>query len=40
MSGTDAEVVEGLKEGDRVVTVGKSALRDGGRVQIVEADAP
>ena len=39
-SGTDAEVVEGLKEGDRVVTVGKSALRDGGKVQIVEADAP
>jgi membrane fusion protein (multidrug efflux system) len=40
MSGTDAEVLEGLKEGDRVVTVGKSALRDGGRVQIVEADTP
>ena len=39
-SGADAEVVEGLKEGDRVVTVGKAALRDGGRVQIVEADAP
>ncbi len=40
LSGVDAEVVEGLKDGDRVVTVGKSALRDGGRVQIVEADAP
>ena len=40
MSGTNAEVVEGLKEGDRVVTVGKAALRDGGRVQIVEANTP
>jgi len=40
LSGVDAEVVEGLKDGDRVVTVGKSALRDGGKVQIVEADAP
>lgn len=39
-SAAGAEVVEGLKEGDRVVTVGKAALRDGGRVQIVEADAP
>ena len=39
-SGADAEIVEGLKEGDRVVTVGKAALRDGGRVQIVEADTP
>lgn len=39
-SGADAEIVEGLKQGDRVVTVGKAALRDGGRVQIVEADAP
>lgn len=39
-SGTDAEIIEGLKEGDRVVTVGKAALRDGGKVQIVEADAP
>lgn len=40
LSGVDAEVVEGLKEGDRVVTVGKSALRDGGKVQIVEAETP
>ena len=40
LSGVDAEVVEGLKDGDRVVTVGKAALRDGGKVQIVEADAP
>jgi membrane fusion protein (multidrug efflux system) len=39
-SAAGAEVVEGLKEGERVVTVGKAALRDGGRVQIVEADAP
>ena len=37
MSGVDAEVTDGLKDGDRVVTVGKSALRDGGKVQIVEA---
>ncbi|HRG16103.1 MAG TPA: efflux RND transporter periplasmic adaptor subunit, partial [Pseudomonadota bacterium] len=39
-SGADAEIVDGLKEGDRVVTVGKAALRDGGRVQIVGADTP
>ncbi len=40
LSGVDAEVVGGLKDGDRVVTVGKSALRDGGKVQIVEAGTP
>lgn len=38
-SGVDAEIVSGLKDGDRVVTVGKAALRDGGKVQIVEANA-
>lgn len=35
-SGSDAEVLEGLKAGDRVVTIGKAALRDGARVEIVE----
>lgn len=35
-SGSDAEVLEGLKVGDRVVTIGKAALRDGARVEIVE----
>ncbi len=39
-SGTDAEIVSGLNDGDRVVTVGKAALRDGGKVQVVEANTP
>ncbi|HWT14977.1 MAG TPA: efflux RND transporter periplasmic adaptor subunit [Patescibacteria group bacterium] len=39
-SGVDAEITEGLKDGDRVVTIGKAALRDGGRVQIIEANSP
>ena len=36
---THIQIVSGLKDGDRVVTVGKAALRDGGKVQIVEANA-
>jgi len=40
LSGDDAEVTEGLKEGDRVVTVGKNALREGARLQIVGVPAP
>jgi membrane fusion protein (multidrug efflux system) len=40
LTGTDAEVVEGLAEGDQVVTLGKNALREGVRLQIVGAPAP
>ncbi len=40
LSGADAEIVAGLKEGDRVVTVGKNALREGALLQIVGANAP
>lgn len=40
LSGSDAEVVSGLKEGDQVVTVGKNALRDGVKLQIVGAGNP
>jgi len=36
VTGSEAEVVEGLKAGDQVVTIGKAALRDGARVEIVE----
>ncbi len=39
-TGSDAEVVEGLKDGDQVVTVGKNALREGARLQIVGAPTP
>jgi len=40
LSGADAEVIEGLKEGDQVVTLGKNALREGVRLQIVGATTP
>jgi membrane fusion protein, multidrug efflux system len=40
LSGSDAEIVEGLKDGDQVVTVGKNALREGARLQIVGAPTP
>ena len=36
-SGGVVEVREGLKEGDRVITVGRAAVREGTRVTIVEA---
>lgn len=36
LTGTEAEIQSGLKAGDRVVTIGKAALRDGARVEIVE----
>jgi membrane fusion protein (multidrug efflux system) len=35
LSGTDAEVVAGIQAGDRVVTMGKNALREGAALQIV-----
>ncbi|PIV33236.1 MAG: efflux transporter periplasmic adaptor subunit [Lysobacterales bacterium CG02_land_8_20_14_3_00_62_12] len=35
LSGTDAEVVAGIQAGDRVVTLGKNALREGAALQIV-----
>jgi membrane fusion protein (multidrug efflux system) len=37
LSGDKVEVREGLKEGERVVTVGRAALRDGTEVQVLEA---
>ena len=40
LSGADAEVIEGLHEGDQVVTLGKNALREGARLQIVGATTP
>ncbi len=38
--GEFAEVREGLKAGDQVVIAGKSALREGGEVQVINADVP
>ena len=38
--GEFAEVREGLKVGDQVVIAGKSALREGGEVQVINADVP
>jgi membrane fusion protein (multidrug efflux system) len=35
-AGDAIEVREGLSEGDRVITVGRAAVRDGTKVQIVE----
>ena len=35
-AGDAIEVREGIKEGDRVITVGRAAVRDGTRIQIVE----
>ncbi len=40
LSGADAEILEGLKEGDQVVTIGKNALREGALLQIVGAHQP
>lgn len=40
LSGPDAEILEGLKEGDQVVTIGKNALREGALLQIVGAYQP
>lgn len=34
------EVREGLKPGDRVITVGRNAVRDGTLVQVLDAEAP
>lgn len=38
--GEFAEVREGLKVGEQVVIAGKSALREGGNVQVINAEAP
>ncbi len=35
--GSRVEILEGLKEGDRVVTVGRAAVRDGAKVQVLES---
>ena len=40
LSGGDAEILEGLQVGDRVVTVGKNALQDGVRMQVVGEGQP
>ncbi|RMH94824.1 efflux RND transporter periplasmic adaptor subunit [Lysobacter pythonis] len=38
--GAYVEVREGLKLGEQVVTAGKSALREGGAVQVIDPNAP
>ncbi len=37
VSGDKVEILDGVREGARVVTVGRSAVRDGTRVQVIEA---
>ncbi len=39
INGEFAEVKRGLEEGDRVVTAGKVAVRDGSKVEVIGADA-
>jgi len=38
--GGKVEVIEGLTDGEKVVTLGQAALRDGTKVQVIEADKP
>ena len=35
-AGDRVEIREGLKVGDRVITIGRGAVRDGTQVQVVE----
>jgi membrane fusion protein (multidrug efflux system) len=39
-SGAMIEVLEGLQGDERIVTIGQSGLRDGGKVKVVDAAAP
>ena len=39
-NGAMIEVLEGLQGDERIVTIGQSGLRDGGKVKVVEATAP
>ena len=39
-NGALIEVLEGLQGDERIVTIGQSGLRDGGKVKVVEATAP
>lgn len=38
--GGQVEVVDGIAEGDQVVTLGQAALRDGAKVQVINPEAP
>jgi membrane fusion protein (multidrug efflux system) len=38
--GAKVEVTEGLVDGDKVVTLGQAALRDGAKVQVISSAAP
>lgn len=38
--GGQIEVVDGVSEGDQVVTLGQAALRDGAKVQVINPEAP
>jgi membrane fusion protein (multidrug efflux system) len=38
--GGRVEITDGLTDGDRVVTLGQAALRDGAKVQVISAEAP
>ncbi|MBL8245913.1 MAG: efflux RND transporter periplasmic adaptor subunit [Rhodanobacteraceae bacterium] len=38
--GGQVEVVDGIAEGEQVVTLGQAALRDGAKVQVINSEAP
>jgi len=38
--GGQVEIVDGLAEGEKVVTLGQAALRDGAKVQVINPEAP
>lgn len=38
--GGQVEIVDGLAEGEQVVTLGQAALRDGAKVQVINPEAP
>ncbi len=38
--GGKVEITDGLADGDKVVTLGQAALRDGAKVQVITTDAP
>jgi membrane fusion protein (multidrug efflux system) len=38
--GGKVEITDGLADGDKVVTLGQAALRDGAKVQVISSEAP
>jgi membrane fusion protein (multidrug efflux system) len=38
-SGDSIELIDGLAEGDQIITVGRAALRDGSLIDVIPAEA-